>query len=64
MKTIIKIKANALKEYYYIDFKCCEIFSWCDEKNDFDKANKKMGNYFSSFIEARDFIKELLKRNS
>lgn len=47
-------------EYYYIDFKDCEIYSYTDENTEIDKANKLTGNSFVSYYQAKAFLLELL----
>ena len=51
-------------EYYYIDFKDCEIYSWVNEENEIDNANILLGNKFNTFIEAKEFLVRLLDKQS
>ena len=51
-------------EYYYIDFKDEEVYSFQDIDSELDKANKLIGNYFTSFYEARNFLKNVLDKQS
>ena len=53
-----------MKEYYYIDFIDLDIYSWEDEGNNVDKANKLIGNSFKTIHEAKDALQKILKKRS
>jgi hypothetical protein len=49
-------------EYWYIDFKDAEIYSYYDEENELDQCNKQIGNNFTSYYNAKEFLKVVLDK--
>lgn len=59
-------------EYYYIDFKDLEIYSWevatdkngYSKENELDKANILIGNYFKTYQDAKQALKTIINKQS